>query len=301
MKPRTPALPLAHLLPAGLLLLLAACGPKPAATPGAAIDEVVRATTHPLAYVAARIAGEHAPVELVVPPGEDPAHWDPPREALARLQRARVILTAGAGYEPWLGAVSLPPSRLVDAARSLPEGALIEVETVTHSHGLDGEHSHAGVAGWVWLDPAHLALQAERVREALTRAWPEHEQAFQAGTDALRADLEALRGALTDALGEHRIVAADPAYAYLPGDVEGFDLDPDGPATGPLKRLEASLEARPAAVLLWPRAPSPEVAALLAEELGLTSVVLEPAANPETGDLLEILGAGAARLAAALE
>ena len=172
---------------------------------------------------------------------------------------------------------------------------------MTHSHGLDGEHSHAGVAGWVWLDPAHLMRQGERVREAMTRAWPEHEDAFRSGAATLRADLEGLQAALTGALGEHRLVAADPAYAYLPGDVLGFDLDPDAPATGPLKRLEASLAARPATVLLWPREPSPEVAALLADQLGLTSLVLDPAANPAAGDLLEILTAGAARLAAALE
>jgi len=283
------------LLPA----LLACTGDGP--TPAGSVDEAVHVTAHPLEYVARRIAGDAVPVVNPVPPGQDPGHWNPPREDLARYQRARVLLLSGAGYEAWTGAVSLPRSRVVDTSRALPEGSLIETDQVTHSHGLDGEHSHAGVAGLVWLDPGLLARQARSAHRSMVRAWPEHEATFDAGLAALEADLGALDERLKAALEGTVLVGADRAYAYLGEQVAGFDLDPVAPRTGPLERLATSLEARPARILLWPREPSPEVADRLQTQLGLSGVVFDPAANPAQGDYLTIMDANIERLRAALE
>ena len=46
----------------------------------------IYATNYPLQYFAMRIAGEHAIVELPVPPDVDPAFWSPKAETVALIQ-----------------------------------------------------------------------------------------------------------------------------------------------------------------------------------------------------------------------
>lgn len=282
-----------------LLPLLAACSRAPKALP-AAIDEVVLAANHPLEYVAGRIAGDAVPVENPLPTGQDPQHWNPSREDLVRCQRARLILLSGAGYEGWVTGVSLPTSRVVDTSRGFPEGSLLETGARTHSHGLDGEHSHAEAAGLVWLTPRLLTLQARQVHRAMARSWPDHADLFSQGLLELEGDLEALGAELDAALEGARVVASDPGLGYLGESVQGFDLDPEGPSSGALERLKAALEERPARVLLWPAPPEGAVEAHLQEHLGLTSVVLNTASNPVEGDYLTIMRANIQRLTEAL-
>lgn len=294
--------PLAPLL---ALLPLAACSSGDDPSPGLAIEEAVHVGFHPLEYVARRIAGDAVPVVNPLPAGQDPAHWTPPREVLAQYQGARLVLLNGAGYERWVRGVSLPRSRVVETAKELPEGTLIEREVVTHSHGLEGEHSHGAVDGYLWVDPELLGLQARVALRAMERTWPEHEEAFRAGYRELDADLTALADELRAAVGDEPLLAAQDGFEYLGRglelDVRAVDLAHDAPPeTGALRRLEALQEERPARVLLWERAPLPETAALLEEHLGLASVVYDPAVNPDEGDYLSIQRANVARLEEAL-
>lgn len=282
-----------------LVTLLAACGEAPKA-PSATIDEVVLAANHPLEYVAGRIAGGAVPVECPIPPGQDPGHWSPSREDLVRCQRARLILLSGAGYESWVTGVSLPTSRVLDTSRGFPEGSLLETGARTHSHGLDGEHSHAGIAGLVWLNPRLLTLQARQVHKAMARSWPEHTDLFDQGLAGLEAELAALEVELASALEGASVVASDPGLGYLGESVQGFDLDPARPSSGALERLQAALERRPARVLLWPAPPEDAVAAHLQEHLGLSSIVLDTASNPAEGNYLTIMRANIQRLGEAL-
>lgn len=280
------------------LALLVGCSADPEPVTRNAPEDVVYVTGEPLAWVTRRLVGDAVPVNCPVPEGTDPMHWGPEREALAAMQRAKLILFHGAGYESWSGGVSLPASRTVDTSEGLE---LVGRESVTHSHGLDGEHSHGEVDPSPWLEPGLLARQAGAAHRALVATWPEHQATFDAGLAALGAELEALASDLVATAANTPLLGASPAYEYLNQgslDVRAFDVDPSEPSAGALVKLEAAQSARKATILLWPVEPAPEVAAKLEEHLGLTSVVFE---IPSQGNYLEKQRASLARLRAALE
>ena len=54
-------------------------------------------------------------------------------------------------------------------------------EEITHSHGPTGEHAHGGVAFTTWLDPQLAIQQAQAVKEAFSRKWPDHRDRFESG------------------------------------------------------------------------------------------------------------------------
>jgi len=271
----------------GLVLLLSM-------SPARAEDDKpsVYAVVYPLAYFAERLAGDAAEVVFPVPADTDPAFWRPSIAEIAAFQRADLILLNGADYAQWVANTSLPRSALIDTSRSLTD-RFIATESVTHSHGADGEHSHTGRATTLWLDFDQAAVQARAVADALGRVLPEPPTDRLAELEADLADLDARARALPDGL---RLIASHPRYQYLARrydlTIESLEWDagttPDADDWAELDELLADF---PADAFLWEAEPTSEAAQGLAER-GLTGVVFETGANrPADGDFLSLMRA----------
>jgi len=224
----------------GLAALLAAgagCGQREAPTASAAqMDDVVLTTFAPTRSLAERISGGLVPVRTPLPEGEDPIFWQPTPEAIAEFQRARLIITNGAELEKWVADAPLPASRVVASIgeRALADaGGPILMDSVTHSHGPSGEHTHEGVDGHTWVEPTLAIEQAEAIRDAMARAWPHHSTRFEANAYHLVEELRALDdelAALGGAISGVTLLASHPAYNYLARakgwTITNLDLDP---------------------------------------------------------------------------
>lgn len=298
-------------LPA-LCLLLAACSERePAPT---AREPLVYTTFYPTAYFAERIAGGEPKVVCPVPEGADPIFWEPSREVLAAYQSADLVVLNGAGYERWVQHASLAPSRLVDTAAPFRERFLV-FETVTHSHGAAGAHTHEGIDGHTWMDPQNARIQAGEIERAFAARWPERAAAFAENLRALERDLDALDARfreLAPRLAAARLVATHPAFDYLAQRygfaVKNLAMDPEAPLDeGELAKLRESLDATRPRILLWESAPLEATAKRLRDELELRSVVFSPCellSSEERAAGLDYLGAMRAeldRLEAALD
>lgn len=277
-----PAATTTHRL-APVLLLAAACGrsePVPAAT-----EPLVLTSFYPLTYFAQRIAGDKVPVESPLPADADPVTWRPAREDVAAFHNATLTLVNGASFEGWVDKVSLPQSRVVDTSHGLKD-RLLKFESVTHSHGGGGAHTHEGTDGHTWLDPLNAKVQAQAIHDALAKAFPAHAAAFAQGLAALHQDLDALHArlqAVTPKLGDTRLLASHPAYNYLAArygwKVTNLDLDPDADLDAPARKsvTDALADAKHA-ILLWEAAPNEATVAAL-RELGVRHVLFSPAEN----------------------
>lgn len=252
----------------------------------------VVAVNYPLAYFAERLGGDEIDVLFDVPADRDPAFWRPSLAAIAEFQAADLIALNGAGFAAWTTKVSLPRSRLVDTSAGFSD-KFISTQSITHSHGADGEHSHTGTASYTWLDFQQAAAQAEALAEAMKRRLPDLEQ-IDTNLDALSADLDSLAQLAEQAAEGLRlqgVIATHPRYQYF---ARAYDLTiealewPAGvmPSDAQWAELERHLESRAASVLLWEAEP-PEDAVARARAMGLTSVVLSPLANrPAKGDFI---------------
>jgi len=267
----------------------------------------VAAVNHPLAYFAERLAGEEADVFLPVPQGADPAFWRPAVADITTLQAADLILLNGAGFARWTRRVSLPRARVVETARSF-EDRFIATETVTHSHGPDGEHSHTGTAAFTWLDQEQAMLQAEAVAGALATRGIVPAETVDERLAGLVKDLRRL-DALAAGLGSLAegavIIATHPRYQYLARayglHIRALEWEAGAaPDADQLAALKALVARTGATVLMWEAAP-PEAARDAVRGIGLTDVVFPTLAMPvQDGDYLASFEAAVERLAAAL-
>ena len=266
---------------------------------------VVYAVNYPLQYFAQRIAGDHAEVVLPVPPAVDPASWQPDAAAIAGFQRADLILLNGAGYAKWVNRVSLPNRKLVDTSVGFRDRYLKAEGGVTHSHGREGEHSHAGTAFTTWLDFRQAVEQARAIRDALSRLLPAQRDTFGDNFEALERDLRDLDARLQAIFARDPakpLFASHPVYQYLARryslNLESMLWEPD--AVPPQSEWQALIDLRkehPATWMLWEGDPAPENRERL-QQLGVQSTVFDPCGNrPAVGDFRSMMADNVANLA----
>ncbi|MCC1492486.1 metal ABC transporter substrate-binding protein [Cognatishimia sp. F0-27] len=268
----------------------------------------VIAVNHPLQVMAERLLGDGANVDFPVPDGVDPSFWRPSIADISAIQAADLILLNGAGFASWTTQVSLPRSKLVNTTRGI-EDTLIATETITHSHGDGGTHSHDGTASFTWLDPRLAQAQAQAVAAALKARGLGDASEIDARLAALSDDLAALDGLARDTLSglsDTVFITTHPRYQYLARayGLTIFSLEWDAgaaPDAAQLADLQALVDQSGARVLIWEAAPPDEARADVAK-LGLQDVVFPPLAQPD-GDLpfLQAFEAAVARLADAAD
>lgn len=289
------------------MILLTACGTETA--PPADISDndrsrpLVIASNYPLYYFASAIAADSVDLNLPVMEG-DPANWNPGAGAIAEMQRADLVLLNGAGYESWLGWVTLPENILLDTSAGITDRLIPRAAETVHQHGPEGEHSHTEMAFTVWLDPMLAIEQARAIEQSISKLVPEEAAANQARLAALESRLKQLDLGLRDtfdALGGQPLIFSHPVYQYLAAryGINGASLhwEPDQePGTRAWLEFQQLLNDHPARIMIWEAMPLQATAERLRKN-GVEPVPFLTASNrPAEGDYFSVMEANIARL-----
>ena len=260
-------------------------------TPSLAQDRPrIVTVNYALQYLAERLTGGEAEVIFPVPAGVDPSFWRPSIADITMIQSTDLILLNGAGFATWVDRVSLPRSKTVNTSAKIKD-QFISTESITHSHGDGGEHSHEGLASYLWLDPTLAIAQAEAVAAAMASRDLVPASEIYASFAELRSELEKLDASTAAALATARgipMIATHPRYQYL---AQRYDLSitsleweagamPTQEELADLERLVAELDAR---ILIWEAQP-PREGIEAADALGIESVVFNPLARASADD-----------------
>lgn len=259
----------------------------------------VFAANYPLAYFIQRIAGHEVEVLYQVPKGTDPAFWQPTDEQVLELQSASLLVMNGAGYSKWVENITLPESRMVDTSLAYAGRFIVTKNSVTHSHGKQGEHSHDGICFTTWLDFQQAILQADAVAEALKnlKTGGSALEQFAQNFDSLKKDLLSLDTRMTAVgakLAGQPLIASHPVYHYWARryhlSLESVLWEPEEvPDEKQMDDLKALLARHPAKWMIWEGEPGNESVEKL-KTLGISSVVFDPCGNtPDKGDFLSVM------------
>ncbi|WP_415919504.1 metal ABC transporter substrate-binding protein [Tateyamaria sp. SN6-1] len=234
--------------------------------------------------LAERLSDGAADIVFPVPQGVDPSFWRPAIADISMIQSADLILLNGAGFATWIDRVSLPRSRIVNTSAAITDRFIV-TQSITHSHGDGGEHSHEGVASYTWLDPTLAIAQAEAIAAAFIARDLAPAEAVEAQLAALRADLTALDTTARDALNGlagTSIIATHPRYQYFAAryglTISSLEWEAGAmPTDAQFAELKRLSEEQNAQILIWEAQPPAEALAAV-ERLGLQSVIFEPGA-----------------------
>jgi hypothetical protein len=161
------------------VVLIAACNqspegqnpPKAQSVPAKPRPTLV-ASFYPLYEFARQVAGDSAEVTSLIPPRVEPHDWEPAPQDVARLEKARVFVYNGAGFEPWADKL-WPTSAAPDRRSSSPPRGSSRGSPWPRSRprsqeaGTRARRTPRRQDPHVWLDPV-LAQQSRPSR----RRWP---------------------------------------------------------------------------------------------------------------------------------
>jgi zinc transport system substrate-binding protein len=224
----------------------------------------VVAAFYPLAF-AAQTMSPSARVENLTPPGAEPHDLELTPQAVARIERAAVVLYLSHGFQPAVSdAVKSAGGRKVDILQGLP------------LHSASGQEAGLSADPHVWLDPVFFQQIAHRIAVALPR--PVH-------TAPLIAELRALDRDYRKGLAhcERRdIVTSHAAFGYLAQryglhQVPITGLAPESePTPKQLAHVIKLVRQTHATTVFFERLVSPRLADTVAREVGATTAVLDP-------------------------
>jgi zinc transport system substrate-binding protein len=178
--------------------------------------------THPVLLEAASAitSGTSVTVDAAIPDPAESRGWRPKSEDVRRMQQARLVVLNGASWEPWTTRVSLPSSRVLTTSQPFAAELIRIPDAVTHQHGPEGRHSHAGTVPATWLSPVLLEAQIEALAAALLEQNPADKDLLTKQAAAWKASLQQpkkLLQQLRDASQSQRpfVIADSPLHLYL--------------------------------------------------------------------------------------
>jgi zinc transport system substrate-binding protein len=249
---------------ARIVLILIAAAVVAGCDSAAGGKNTVVAAFYPLAY-AAQTMSPSAKVENLTPPGAEPHDLELTPRAVARIEKAAVVLYLSHGFQPAVSdAVKSAGGRKIDILQGLP------------LHAARGQEAGLSADPHVWLDPVLFEQIVRRIAAVLPR--PVH-------TGPLIADLGALDRDYRKGLAhcERRdIVTSHAAFGYLAQryglrQVPITGLTPESePTPKQLAHVIQLVRQTHATTVFFERLVSPRLADTVAREVGAHTAVLDP-------------------------
>ncbi len=280
-----------------LLLAITGCGEQdelirtPVGKPISPVTKVdVFVVNYPLVFLTQRVGGDFVEVNFRVPADVDPAYWEPDVDDVARLQSADLVLLNGADYAKWTLRATLPWSRTVITTRDVEDQYIEVPNAVTHSHGPEGEHSHAGLASETWIDPQLAISQALVVKEELQELLPDSSESIEENFDKLKEELLRVDEEFEAAFAGSTLpwTASCPAFRYLGRrydlNLQTMNWEPSVlPSDEQWSEFDKRFAGSESSLMLWPEEPLPETLERLGQR-GIRVVIFRLVAHRSGSD-----------------
>ena len=298
---------------AATALALSACSSTASSGDGSSKDGslTVMASFYPLKYLAEKVGGEHVSVTSLTPDGAEPHDLELSPKMVDSLSSADAVIYL-AGFQSAVDEAieQQAPKTVIDVSSA---AELVEAgtdanhpaededeatdeaqsgETEAHDHDHEGadhadhDHHHDMSADpHFWLDPTRMAKAATLVGDKLAEADSAHADTYKANAKALAEELNTLSNTLVTKTSNCKVktfVTAHTAFGYL-ADRTGLTqvgisgLDPESsPSPARLAEIAQIAKEQGVTTIFTEALIDPKVAQTLADDLGITTAVLDP-------------------------
>jgi len=239
----------------------------------------------PQKYFLQRIAGDRVQVEVMVPPGADPHTFEPKPSQMRALAQCDLYFAVGIESERvWLPKVKglNPKMMVVHTEEGISRTALEHSRT----HKGNEAHSKEAVDPHIWLAPALVQKQADRILAALVRMDPENEKTYRQNHQGFSRELDSLDREIKKLLagreGESFLVL-HPSWGYFARayGLKQISIEIEGkePKAADIQRIIRESRTRGIRVVFAQPQFSAKKAEMVAREINGKVVLLDPLAQ----------------------
>ncbi len=202
---------------------------------------VVSVTILPQKYFIERIAGDLVEVNVLIPPGANPATYEPSISQLSYLGQSPLYMRIGyVGFElSWMKKISAanPQMKIVDLSTGI-EPINEEAQNKEEEPGQLPGHFPGGIDPHIWMSARNSKIIAENIYKELRDLMPEEDESLNARFNKLQIDLDSMHDSISVLLSgkkDRSFMIYHPALSYFARDfhMEQYPLELGGKEPSP--------------------------------------------------------------------
>lgn len=201
----------------------------------------------PQKYFIERIAGDYVDVNVMIPPGMNPATCDLNTGQLKSLYDSELCFTIG--HLPFELTHLYPVLQNHKNIRVIDHSEGLSLLSGSCSHTHSEGHEHGGIDPHIWLSPANARQMATTIYETLARHYPEQKERFKDNYEALMQNIDSVAHQAAQVFqnpGEKVFLIYHPALTYFARDygLEQIAIEDEGKEPNPVHLKKLIDEAR---------------------------------------------------------
>lgn len=233
----------------------------------------ITASFYPLAEFANQVGGDKVTVKNITPAGVEPHDFEPSPQDIVSLQKSKVFVYSGAGFEPWASKVlpDLKNIAVVNASKgvSLLE-AMPEEEATTDPH--------------FYLDPVLAQQIVKNIAEKLGEVDPDNKSFYEKNAGVYIEKLALLNKEFQEGLKSRQrndIITSHAAFAYLAKryglrQIPIAGLAEEEPSPARLAEVAKFARENNVKYIFFETLVDPRLSETIAREVGAKTLVLNP-------------------------
>jgi zinc transport system substrate-binding protein len=264
----------------------------------------VAVSIQPLKYFVEEIGGNRVETAVMVPPGANPATYEPRPRTMSALSGARLYFAIGVPFEEaWMERIRSANEgmRVVRCGQGIERRAISGSAHEQGFAGSGGPGSRSRKPGLkdphIWLSPPLARIVCQNIRDGLVRADPEHRDQYRNNYLRLAREINRVDNRILEILtgkdGKERdwFMVFHPSWGYF-ADAYGLrqvaiETGGSEPGPGEFARLLSQAERRGVRTIFVQPQFSDKAARTIAAEVGASVETLDPLAERWGENLIE--------------
>lgn len=263
-----------------LFLFLVSCASK------SKNERIVSVSILPQQYFVEQIAGDYVQINVMVPPGMNPATSDLNTEQLKKLLDSDICFAIG--YLPFETVHLYPVLEGKEKPLLIKHSDKLELVAGDCQHSSAySQHVHTAVDPHVWMSARYAQKICQEIYEVLSRAYPEKQALFLANYERLKKNIEQLDQQAEQELAnksQRTFLIYHPALTYFARDygLEQISIEEEGKEPDPkhLKKIVDTVREKKIRVIFIQNQFDVNNANSVAAETAARIIPIDPL-NPE--------------------
>ena len=247
----------------------------------------------PQADFVEHIGGDKVEVIVMIPPGANPATYEPTASQLKAVSNARMYAKIGSGLvfeEVWLDKIisTNPDMLVVDTSKGV---TLMEM----NQHHNKEENSRSGMDPHIWLSPANVKIMVQNICDSLILIDPVNETYYKQNKEEYIRDLEMLDSDISQSLSgykNHTFMVFHPSWGYFARDYNltmiAVEIEGKEPSVSDMAHLIKTAKENDIKVIFVQPQFSTKSAEVIAKEIGGSVIPVDPLAKDYLTNLREV-------------
>ena len=278
-----------------LIALLTACGENKDK------ERTISVSILPQRYFVERITGDYVKVNVMIPPGANPAVSDLSTEQLKALHNSSVYFAVG--YLPFELSNLYPfletQKNMLLVKQSV--GMDLEQGACNHDHGDGHQHDHGSHDGnfdpLVWMSPRYAEMMARTILDVLAAKFPDQRETFEKNYRQFRVEIDSIDQAARRIIPKKEnktFLIYHPALTYFAKDygMEQISIEDEGKEPNPshLKAVIDSCRTKGIKIVFIQNQFDVDNAKAIAKEIDGEVIAIDPLSPDWKAEMCSLLG-----------